>query len=88
MGYRSDSVEEAMRLVQQLWRPYYKPLQLQPPIIPFPSPQKTSSTSSGTSFKKVRLMETGTDGPDELEYYLRWLIKNDGEPLIKQLVNW
>ena len=33
-------------------------------------------------------METGTDSPDELERYLRWLIKNDGEPPIEQLVNW
>ena len=33
-------------------------------------------------------METETDGPDELEGYLRWLIKNYGEPPIEQLVNW
>jgi hypothetical protein len=87
-GNRSDWVEEAMRLVRQLWQQNYMPLQLQPPTVPFPSPQKSSSTSSGRSFKKVRLMETGTDGPDELERYLRWLIKNDSEPPIVQLVNW
>lgn len=87
-GNRSDWVEEATRLVRQLWKQNYQPLQLEPPIVPFPSPQKTSSTSSGRSFKKVRLMETGTDGPDELERCLRWLIKNDGQPPIEQLVNW
>ena len=33
-------------------------------------------------------MDTGTDGPDELERYLRLLIKNVGESRIEQLVNW
>jgi len=33
-------------------------------------------------------METGTDGPDEFDCYLRWLINNDGEPPIEQPVNW
>ena len=87
-GSRSEWVEEAMHLVRQLWQQNYKPLQLQPPTIPFPSPQRSSSVSAGRNFKKVCLMETGTDSPDELERYLRWLIKNDGEPPIEQLVNW
>ena len=87
-GSRNDWVDEAMRLVRELWHQNYKPLHVQLPIIPFPSPQKSSSTTIGRSFKKVRLMEVGTEGSDELERYLRWLIKNDGEPPIEQLVNW
>ena len=40
------------------------------------------------SFMKGRPIETGPDGPDKLECYLHWLIKNDGKPPIEQPVNW
>ena len=33
-------------------------------------------------------MESGTHDIDELERFLHWLIKNDGELPIDQIVNW
>ena len=87
-GDRSEWVTAAMLLVRQLWLQNYKSLALQPPTTPFPSPQKSNLSTTGRSFKKVRLMESGSHDIDELERYLRWLIKNDGEPPIDQLVNW